>query len=90
LAIESGATNLEAHNLKVTGSNPVPATKTFREFKDLRTTLLTKPRFRQTAGSTVEALWKQEGAQLRATRRILEANFVIWINKIVVSWRTEM
>ena len=55
----------QAHNLKVTGSNPVPATKIFRSSKALPTpccqnTVSTKP---------VEALWKQKGAKSRVVPR---------------------
>ena len=48
-----------AHNLKVTGSNPVPATRITAHIKRLNASL--------TGGvcvsAPVEALWKQEGAK---------------------------
>ncbi len=44
-----------AHNLKVTGSNPVPATKTYRVIKRLNAALRGGVRISTTRGSTVEA-----------------------------------
>ncbi len=55
----------QAHNLKVTSSNLVPATKILRNNKDLKGAL-SGAFF---AFGPVEALWKQEGAQLRALLR---------------------
>ena len=48
----------QAHNLKVTGSNPVPATKLVRKIKCLKGAL-SGAFF---VGGSLEALWKQEGA----------------------------
>ena len=45
----------QAHNLKVTGSNPVPATRIARQLKRLAGFLLTEPSFQKSTGSTVEA-----------------------------------
>ena len=45
----------QAHNLKVTGSNPVPATRIARQLRRLAGFLLTEPSFQKSTGSTVEA-----------------------------------
>jgi hypothetical protein len=50
------------HNLKVTGSNPVPATKKSRHIKRLRASLTGGFLRSSTRGSTVEA---RGGAMLR-------------------------
>ena len=45
----------QAHNLKVTGSNPVPATRKARQLKRLAGFWLPGPGFQKIHGSTVEA-----------------------------------
>ena len=50
--------DLRAHNLKVRGSNPPPATKLRRQVKDLAALLFSA----YNSTRIQEALWKQEGA----------------------------
>jgi hypothetical protein len=54
----------QAHNLKVVGSNPTPATKLARKFKDLRAFNFCTSR--QTRA--VESLWNHAGGKHRETK----------------------